>query len=186
MEEKGRPSDDAVLVRRAGVGDRDAFALIVGRHGSAMLRYGLAMNGGDVHEAEDAVQSALVKAWQNLPSFRGDASLRTWLLRLMINEVKGQLRKRGPVLLDDDILIAYADLHRPESGDEHAFQNLWQALQVVLLQLPDRQRATWVLREVDGLSYDEIADALHLSPGVVRGLLARARATVTARMEAWR
>ena len=177
---------DQALTRRARLGDRDAFAAIVRWHGPAMFRYARTMMDGDVVEAEDAVQNALVKAWQHLPDFQGRSSLRTWLFRITANEVRSLRRRRRPVPVDHRLLVqspAGSDGEPARVLDE---SELWRSLTVALGELPWRQRASWVLRELDGLSYDEIADVLGTSTTVVRGQLHRARGTLARRMEQWR
>lgn len=177
---------DAVLARRAALGDRVAFAVIFDRHAASMFRYAVHMLDGDVGEAEDAVQDALASAWVHLPDYRGDAELRTWLFRITANAVLGARRRRRPIAVDDQLLSARAD--RPETDPakqaEHA--QLWSDLDRALGELPWRQRAAWLLRELEGLSYDQIADILGTSPTVVRGQLHRARRTLAVRMAQWR
>jgi len=178
------PPTDAVIVRRAALGDREAFELIFHRHAPAMFRYASNMLDGDVGEAEDAVQNALVKVWQHLPDFRGESKLRTWMFRITANEVLAA-RRRRPVAVDDRLLDSRAaDRNQPERQVERA--ELWQALTLALSELPWRQRASWLLMEVEGMSYQEIARTLDTSVTVVRGQLHRARRTLAIRMAQWR
>lgn len=177
---------DLGLARRAALGDRDAFAEIFRRHGRSLYRYAVRMLNGDASEAEDAVQDALAKAWTNIASFRGDAELRTWLFRLTINEVTNRRRGRRPIAVDDQLLeVTPAQRHTDPS--QHVInRELNAALDAALTELPWRQRSIWLLREVEGLSYTEIADSLTTSPTVVRGQLHRARRTLAIRLEQWR
>lgn len=177
---------DAALARRAALGDRRAFALVFERHAEAMFRYAVYMLGGDVGDAEDAVQTAWIKAWQHLPDFRGDSSLRTWLFTITANEVRALRRRARPVPVDDQLLVDQPERISSDPARVLVTAELWDVLAVALSELPWRQRATWVLRELEGFSYDDIAEVLGTSPTVVRGQLHRARRTVAVRMEQWR
>lgn len=179
-------TSDAVLARRSALGDRRAFALIVKRHGAAMYRYAVHMLDGHEHDAEDAVQTALIKAWQHLPGFRGDAELRTWLFTIVSNEVYSARRRRHPQALDDDLLVGRADPAVGDPADRVVQGEIWYALGLALTELPWRQRASWLLREIEGLSYEEIAAVLETSTTVVRGQLHRARSSLAVRMAQWR
>ena len=177
---------DLVLARRAGLGDREAFATIFDRHAAAMFRYAVNMLDGDVDAAEDAVQDALERAWFNLPTFRGEAQLRTWLFRITANVVLSARRRRRPIAVDDALLTALPATPEAEPVHQVEHAELRAALELALTELPWRQRAAWLLRETEGLSYDEIADVLQTSGAVVRGQLHRARGTLAVRMVQWR
>ncbi len=177
---------DEILVTQAALGDRAAFADLVRRHGPSLYRYALRMLDGDHSSAEDAVQDGFVDAWVNLPQFRHQASVHTWLFRLTANRVLKERRRRRPVPVDDRLLASQPDPERrtPEATAEHA--QLWQTLDLALGELPWRQRASWMLRELEVLSYDDIAQILDTTPTVVRGQLHRARRALAIRMEQWR
>ena len=180
------PRPDQVLARRAALGDRVAFAEIFDRYADHLFRYCLRMLDGDYAEAEDAVQEALARAWLKLPTFRGESSLRTWLFRLAINEATDRRRRRRPVPADNRLLEPRAAGHQQDPELTAISEDLSEALGRALSELPWRQRAAWLLREVEGLSYAEIADALDTTPTVVRGQLHRARGTLAVRLEQWR
>ena len=176
---------DQDLARRAALGDRFAFAEIFHRHAAAMFRYAVHMLDGDIHQAEDAVQEALTQAWVHLPQFRGDSALRTWLFRITANAVLSARRRRRPIVGEDWVLTLPAGPDTdPVAHAQH--EELWVSLQAALRELPWRQRASWLLRELEGLSYAEIADILDTSPTVIRGQLHRARGTLAVRMAQWR
>ncbi len=177
---------DEVLARQAALGDRTAFAAIVRRHGAGMFRYAVRMLDGDAHAAEDAVQEALTDAWVHLPGFRAEAALRTWLFRITANRVLAHRRRRRPVATDDRLLevLPHPEHRGPAAVAEHG--ELREALDRALAELPWRQRASWLLREMEGLGYADIAEILHTTPTVVRGQLHRARSTLAVRMEQWR
>ncbi|MEP6796685.1 MAG: RNA polymerase sigma factor [Lapillicoccus sp.] len=188
----GTPTDQPpqptmeVLVRRAALGDRAAFALIVGHHGAGMFRYALRMLEGDHHAAEDAVQEALIDAWVHLPTFRAESSLRTWLFRITANRVLASRRRHRPIAVDDQLLSTRPEPDHQGPSAEVQHGQLWETLELALSELPWRQRASWLLREMEGLSYEDIASILETSPTVVRGQLHRARRTLAIRMEQWR
>ena len=177
---------DAVLARRAGLGARRAFATLVRRHGPALYGYALHMLDGNPADAEDAVQAAWIKAWQGIDGFRGDSALRTWLFRITANEVHNSRRRRRPVVVDDSLLEPIPGRTDQDPAQQVSAGQMRIALEAVLQELPWRQRAAWLLRELEGLSYPEIAEVLGTSPTVVRGQLHRARSTVAVRMVQWR
>ena len=172
---------DETLRRAAALGDVRAFEAIIDRHGPAMLRFarGLVPDPGD---AEEAVQDAFVSAWRALPTFRGESTLRTWLFTITRRRAVDVARRRRPVPLDEQVL---ADIG-PAGPDPAEAVGLREAITAALAELPARQRAVWVLREVEDLGYAEIAAVLGTTPTTVRGQLARARATLQRRLEPWR
>ena len=180
------PRSDVLLARRAAMGDKEAFAIIFNRHGASLHRYALRMLNGDHQAAEDAVQEALTKAWLNIASFRGDSALRTWLFRMTANECHNLRRRRRPIAVDDGLFHARNDETFPEPYDQASSNAFREVLDRALIELPWRQRAAWLLREIEGLSYAEIAQVLHTTPTVIRGQLHRARATLKVRMAQWR
>lgn len=178
-------SDDALL-RAARLGDEEAFAMIVDRHGPAMYRYALRLVAGSDADAKEVAQEALISAWKGLGTFASRSSLRTWLFRLVHRRAADLHRVRRPVPIDDDLLSAVARVSEDNPLRHVEESELVAALQRALDELPWHQRAAWLLRETEGLSYDEIAAALDITPGSVRGHLHRARQTLAGRMERWR
>lgn len=152
---------------------------LVHEHSPAMYRLALSIVR-DHSLAEDVVQDAMMKAWQALDTFRGDSSPRTWLLRITHNTAISALRKRR-----DDITPPE---HLPERPSPHASveeravlqadaHEIWTALR----KLDQLSRTIVVLREVDQMSYDEIAEVLDLPVGTVRTRLFRARQQLSRR-----
>lgn len=180
------PRADQALARRAALGDRSAFAEIFHRYGSGLYRYALRMLDGDSGDAEDAVQESLTNAWLHIGDFRGESSLKTWLYQVTANQVLTSRRRRRPVATNDWMLEPHSPDAAPTTELEYASRELWAALDQALAELPWRQRASWLLREMEGLSYSEIATILDTSPTVIRGQLHRARATLAIRLEEWR
>lgn len=178
---------DGVLARKAGMGDARAFAELFDRHFQASFRYALHMLDGDEDLAAEASQDAWVKAWRYLPDFRGDSRVQTWILSIVSRSSLDLRRRRRPIPVDDSIIEAR--LGSTDEGDpvrRAIDRELWEELSLALTELPWRQKACWLLRELEGQSYDEIARILDTTPTVVRGQLHRARRAVAIRMEAWR
>lgn len=176
---------DVALARAAAMGDRDAFEQIVRLHGPGMHRYARRMLS-DPGDAEEAVQDAFVAAWRSLDRYRGDSALRTWLFGLTSHKAVDLSRRRRPVPVADEVAAA-----RPAGAGSDPWQQasageLVRALDLALAELPHRQRACWLLDEVEGLSQAEIAQVLGLGPDAVRGQLYRARRALEERMATWR
>lgn len=186
---------DLALVRAARLDDEDAFAEIVDRYAPGMLRYAMRMVG-EQDLAADAVQEAFVSAWRNLDSFEGRSTLKTWLYRLAHRRVVDLLRVRRAVPVDDEVLAHQGDhpgsvtlgWTAPSTDPLQAVldRELLDALRAALLELPEQQRATWLLREIEGMGYQEIAETLGTTAASVRGNLHRARTTLGVKLERWR
>lgn len=179
-------ASDAALVRAVGAGDAEAFREIVDRYGPRMYRYALRLVGGNDTDAAEVTQEALISAWKDLGTFQGRSSLKTWLFRLVHRRAVDLQRHRRPTPINDDLLSRFV----PEASDNPLQDvldaELVAALQQALDELPWHQRAVWLLREVEGMSYDEIGEALALPVGSVRGHLHRGRRTLAERMARWR
>lgn len=194
------PDDDAALAaatqqalaRRAGLGDRAAYEELFRRLFPSTFRFALRMLDSDTGLAEDAVQEAWVKAWRGLPDFRGTSTFSTWLFSIVSREALEVRRRRRPVAVDGELLEPILDRSTPASARPQdpaqavLADELWHTLTLALMELPWRQRASWLLRELEGFSYDDIARVLDTTPTVVRGQLHRARRTLAIRMEQWR
>jgi RNA polymerase sigma-70 factor, ECF subfamily len=180
----GEDLPDAVLSRRAALHDRAAFRVIADRHGPALYRYAYRMLE-DAGETEDCLQEVLVSAWRGLPAFRGDAALRTWLFAVTINQVRTFLRRRPPPAQPVDDLELPAPTHAGPEQQALA-GDLLAALDRALRELPLAQRSTWLLAEVEGLSYAEVAQVRGTTVDAVRGQLHRARRGLETRLEGWR
>lgn len=177
---------DEVLARRAALLDRAAFRVIVDRHGPSLYRYARRMLD-DPQDTEDCVQEAFAAAWTSLPQFAGRSSLRTWLFAITAHKVRSLQRRRTrtalplPFVPVDEVDRNAIDPERSAEGTD-----LLDALNVALRELPPGPRSTWLLREVEGLSYDQIAEVSGTTTSTVRGQLHRARGHLIQRMEAWR
>ncbi len=187
----GKPNlvwfDEATLTARSIDGDSEAFSELVRRHHADA--YGLALRiTGSGHDADDVVQDAFLAAWRRVGAFRGEASFGSWLYRIVVNRCANLARTRKPVASSVDVgQLRVAPIaprsQYPEQQAEHNATLV--ALRAALQTLTVQQRACWVLRELHFLSYPEIAKVLNVSPTVVRGRLARARAELAEAMQAW-
>ena len=169
------------LARRAAGGDEDAFAQLVGLHEKKV--YGLALRMcGNPEDAADAAQEAFLAAWKGLPRFRGEAGFSTWLYRLTSNAAIDHLRRvkrqRGEVSLDGGGpgLDAVDDAPSPQAQAEET--ELREAVAEGLSMLSEDHRQALLLRELRGLSYEEIASELRVDLGTVKSRISRARGSL--------
>lgn len=174
-DEVRRASDDE-LVRRALSGDRAAYGELVRRHQAAALRLAAGICGS-TEEARDIVQEALVKGYRSLGGFRGDASVRSWLLRIVANDAKNSVRARVRRIGREE---RYEVLHRPVDGDrdvvgdEVAGRAEAARLLALLGRLDDRDREILACRFLAGLSEADTAAALGIPAGTVKSRASRA------------
>ena len=171
------PSQPAVneieLILRAQRGDRSAFSELVCLHSRGVSRVVFRMSG-DLQLAEDAAQEAFLQAWQHLPSYRPGMSLRNWLYRIAVNAAIDMLRRNKQILpgsLEDMPLQDRA----PGPETVATREELVAFIQKAVLSLPEASRAVLVLREYEGMSYQEISDALDIPLGTVMSRLNYAR-----------
>lgn len=167
-------TDERRLLERAQGGDVGAFEDIVRLHYRNV--YGVAMGiCGNAGDAEDAAQETFVRAWRAIGGFRGDARIGTWLYRIATNVTLSLVGRRRDVPTDD-VPDAPSDIGAPERRLEG--RERLAVLQQALETLTPDARATFVLRDVEGLSYEEIAAALETTVSAVKSRLFRARRTV--------
>ncbi|MFK0238814.1 RNA polymerase sigma factor [Streptomyces vinaceus] len=179
-----RDLDDSLLAIRAGEGDDEAFAILVRRHSSYLLALAQHLIGNRA-DAEDAVQESFLSAWRQLPQFRHSASFGTWMYRIVTNRCLNVMRRPRPMALENVAEPAAAD---PDSSPPRAAETnaATAALLRALMELRPELRACWVLRELHGLHYEEIAHVLGVSEPTVRGRLLRARRALMEAMIPWR
>jgi RNA polymerase sigma-70 factor (ECF subfamily) len=174
-------ASDALLAERAGDGDELAFGVLVRRHGPYLRAFAIRLMGSN-SEADDAVQDALVTAWDRLDTLAEPAKVRSWLTTIVSRKATDRIRSRRLTSeLDEE-----APSRAPSPEQSAITGSQLDALDRILARLPEGQRQCWLLKEVAGYSYEEIAETLGVAPAVVRGRLARARATVVDGMEVWR
>jgi RNA polymerase sigma-70 factor (ECF subfamily) len=170
--------DDRELVAAAARGDRDAYDELVRRHQGAMVNLARAMTAGDA-DAEDLAQEAFVRAWKSLGRFRGESSFRTWLHGIAVNVIRTHRGRLSRLRRYFHMPAAGTDddpLERASVGDGiEAAAVMRQAIDRALGALPPELREAVVLRDVQGLEYKEIADALGIPIGTVESRIFRAR-----------
>lgn len=166
-------SSETELVTRAQNGERNAFSELVRIHAQGVMNVIYRMCG-DAQIAEDAAQETFIQAWLHLSSYRVQTSFRNWLYRIAVNAATDILRKQKHILPN---ALEDLRLKDPQPGPEAIFfQGERTALvQSAVLSLPDASRAVLVLREYEGMSYHEIADALDIPVGTVMSRLSYAR-----------
>ena len=185
------PDDtDQELVRRVQAGDQSAFNLLVLKYQHRVLKLvGRFVN--DPTEAEDVAQEAFLKAYRALASFRGDSAFYTWLYRIAINTAKNALvsQRRRPVDFDLDLQDPdqYERQARLKEADTPEGVLLTDEIRTVveeaMEQLPEDLRTAIVLRELEGLSYEEIAEAMDCPVGTVRSRIFRAREAIDKKLK---
>ena len=184
------PTDDHSLVQRARSGDERAFRTLVERYQKKVYAVALGMVK-DREEAMDVVQEAFVKVHRSLDTFKADATFYTWLYRITVNVCIDVIRRRGAmraeaVEFDERVGhdLAEANLGAVSSqlgsNPEKSVlrRELGEKIQEALEQIPEKHRAILLLRELDGLSYEELAQALEIPKGTVMSRLFHARAKV--------
>ena len=175
------PTNETELVTRAQNGNRNAFSELVRFHARGVQNVVYRMCG-NMQLAEDAAQETFIQAWLRLPSYRPRASFRNWLYRIAVNTAIDMLRKEKRILpgaLED------LSLSDPNPGPEMiaASSERTKMVQEAVLALPATSRAALVLREYEGLSYQEIAEALEIPVGTVMSRLNYARTLLREKLE---
>jgi RNA polymerase sigma-70 factor, ECF subfamily len=175
--------DELALVQRCAEGDEDACAELVGAHQRMVYQLSLHLLG-DHNEALDLSQEVFLRVFRTVRGFRGQSTLRTWIYRIVINQASNRRRwwrrrHRSQQVSFEQHVESHGDFaatSRLDSPDVALRQKeLAARLQAALGRLPFDQRTALVLREIDGLSYEEIAFSLNVAIGTVKSRLARAR-----------
>ncbi len=181
---------DQVLVERAQRGDKSAFDLLVSKYQRKLSRL-LSRLVRDPGEVEDVTQEAFIKAYRALPSFRGDSAFYTWLYRIGINTAKNYLvaaGRRPPTVTEQDASEAEGfedgqqlrDINTPESI--MMSRQIADTVNAAMSALPEELRSAIALREIEGLSYEEIAAVMHCPIGTVRSRIFRARDAIAEKL----
>jgi RNA polymerase sigma-70 factor (ECF subfamily) len=170
---------EAVLVDRAKAGDRDAFEELVRRHAERLYAVVLRFVA-DGDEAQEVTQEAFLRAWRSIARFEGRSRFFTWLYRIGINEAKRRAARRPPVVvasLEDEPVPEAPDWSEaPEARSDQ--RDLLEVLEQAIRGLPLEYRAPIVLRDVEGLSTAEAAEAMGLGEAAFKSRLHRARLAV--------
>ncbi|MFC0626181.1 RNA polymerase sigma factor [Kribbella deserti] len=178
--------DEATLVARARDRDPAAFEMLVRRYQRRIYALCLRMLNGASGEAEDVAQDVFLTAWRRLPEIQHDAAFGSWLYRTATNQCLSALRTRKPVVELDDVTTPVETGAQGDPARTVNNSQAMKALTLALAQLPPPQRACWLLREVHGRSYQEIAELEGTTATAVRGRIARARAELAEVMKPWR
>lgn len=176
-------ADDRLVAGRAIDGDIAAFEVLVRRYTPMMRAYARRMLSTNA-DVDDVVQDAFVTAWQRLTELDDPAAVKSWLMRIVGRKAMDRVRARRPQVDIDEIEHPASTNATPALAVENRAGV--EALNAALGELPEAQRQSWVLREIGGLSYEEVAAELGVPVTTVRGLLARARKHLIVRMEQWR
>ncbi|HWS11198.1 MAG TPA: RNA polymerase sigma factor RpoE [Rhodocyclaceae bacterium] len=181
---------DQALVERAQNGDKQAFGLLVSKYQRKLNRL-LSRLIRDPAEVEDVTQEAFVKAYRALPSFRGDSAFYTWLYRIGVNTAKNYLvsqGRRAPTAteVDSEEAEGYEEGEqlRDINTPEHLLltKQIGETVNAAMEALPEELRTAIMLREIEGLSYEEIATIMECPIGTVRSRIFRAREAVAERL----
>ncbi|AFR49735.1 MULTISPECIES: RNA polymerase sigma factor [Gordonia] len=174
---------DDELAGAAAVGDTEAFDVLVRRVTPGLLRYMLRMVDGQ-QTAEDLTQETLLDAWKGLPDFAFRSSFRTWMFTIAHRKAADHHRRRRDVPFDDE-RFAELEAAGPLPSDMAERSLLIDALRAELDNLPATSRAAWWLKEVEGLTLEEIGQVLRITTGSVRGHLQRSRKFLLTRLAPW-
>jgi RNA polymerase sigma-70 factor, ECF subfamily len=181
---------DAELVARVQRGDKKAFDLLVMKYQRKIMRL-LSRMIRDHSEIEDVAQEAFIKAYRALPQFRGESAFYTWLYRIAINTARNWLASSGrrpsaPTALENEDGETFneadnlSDISTPESMV--ASREIAETVNAAIDALPEELRTAIVLREIEGMSYEDIAQSMGCPIGTVRSRIFRAREAVAARL----
>lgn len=181
----GENQTDLELVRRVQAGDKSAFDVLVLKYQQKVIN--LVMRYvHDQHTAMDISQESFIKAYRGLKNFRGDSAFYTWLYRISINTAKNHLVSRSRRMPDDDIDAQEAEQYegggklREMSTPENEMMTseIHSTITNAINALPDDLRIAITLRELEGLSYEEISEAMECPIGTVRSRIFRARDSI--------
>ncbi len=193
IESKGSMSDretDQALVERVQAGDKQAFGLLVTKYQRKLLRL-VSRIVKDPAEAEDVAQEAFIKAYRALATFRGESAFYTWLYRIGVNTAKNWLAANGRRMYastdmrdDDGEPINEGDLLPDVETPERMLmtKQIGDTVNAAMEELPDELRTAVTLREIEGLSYEDIAQVMDCPIGTVRSRIFRAREAIAGKL----
>jgi RNA polymerase sigma-70 factor (ECF subfamily) len=188
--------EDRELLTRAQAGDADAFEALVGRHRDDVFALALRITRSEADAAE-ITQDTFLSAYQHLPGFRGDAAFGSWVYRIAANNALMRLRRqrvkeaaedelRGPEFNERGSLVEPPSANFGRAAEDEILDaELGAAIQQATDQLPESYRQVFLLRDVDGLSYEEIAEITHESVPAIKSRLHRARLALREAIEAF-
>ncbi|MGB9428373.1 MAG: RNA polymerase sigma factor RpoE [Gammaproteobacteria bacterium] len=185
----GTADSDQMLVARVQRGDKAAFDVLVRKYQHKIIKL-ITRYVHDGSEALDVAQEAFIKAYRAIPGFRGDSAFYTWLYRIAINTAKNYLVAEGRRPLDHGV-----DLQDPDQYEMQArlkdmdtperlllTEEIQRTVEAAIEQLPEELRTAIVLREIEGMSYEEIAQTMSCPVGTVRSRIFRAREAIDGKL----
>ena len=181
----GEQNTDQALVERVQRGDKKAFDLLVLKYQQRIMKV-LSRYVRDPSEVQDLAQEAFIKAYRALPKFRGDSAFYTWLYRIAINTAKNYVVAQGRRPPNDDIEATEAEQYEGESAlkdyaspeSETLRDEITETVFKAIEALPEDLKTAITLRELEGMSYEEIAEAMDCPIGTVRSRIFRAREAI--------
>ena len=172
-------AEDSEWVRRFQAGKEDGFNRLVLKHKDRIFGLCLRMLSGDRDDAEDAAQESFVKVYRGMAGFRMEAKFSSWLYRIAVNTCKNKLasapHKRGKLHRPLDAAETDSAPSSPSPAQELAAKGKRRAIEAAIAKLPEEQRILVILRDIEGRSYEEIAEATGLNPGTLKSRLNRGR-----------
>lgn len=180
---RGGNALESSLIKRAIQGDNDAFESLMSAYERKI--YGLCLRMmGNRQDGEDAAQEAMVRIWQKLPQYRGEAAFSTWVYRVTASACTDAIRKRS-LRAQPSLEAMREEGFEPQDGaptPQQAVENTErrEAMQRAIAGVPEQMRSVFLLRDVHGLSVEETARALNVSSGTVKSRLSRAREKIAA------
>ncbi len=176
-------ASDSLLVERSVEGDTHAFEVLLHRHAGLMRAYAARLTGSTA-DADDVVQDAFITAWNQLDTLVDPSSVKSWLMRIVSRKAIDRIRARRSDTGIDDWDSPTPTIDNPEQ--QTIVRSQLDAVAGILASLPHLQRQCWILKEVGGYSYQDIADELGTPLTTVRGALSRARQALLRGMEDWK
>ena len=166
------------LIKQAGRGDQDAFERLLSAQEGRMYAVALRMCGNR-EDAQDCVQEAMIRIYRAISSFKGQSSFATWVYRITMNSCLDELRRRKTrtsTSLDAMLENGFAPSDEDDTPERHSLQaEQKRMLERAIADLPEDMRAAIVLRDIQGCSYDEIAQALDTNVGTIKSRISRGR-----------
>lgn len=186
----GEKNNDLMLIRRVQKGDKSAYDVLVRKYQHKIIKL-ISRYVHDPEAAQDVAQEAFLKAYRGLTRFRGDSAFYTWLYRIAINTAKNHLVAQGRRMPDFEVAVQDAEYYEGASAlkenDTPERQLLRDEIESTVYraikELPDDLKTAITLRELEGMSYDEIAQAMDCPIGTVRSRIFRAREAIDRYLE---
>ncbi len=186
----GNRKTDQLLVERVQKGDRDAYDILVRKYQHKIIKL-ISRYVRDQSDALDVAQDAFIKAYRALPNFRGDSAFYTWLYRIAINTAKNHLVAEGRRPVDQGLDLQASEHYEAQARLKHGdtpeglilTDEIRETVEGAIDSLPEDLRTAIVLRELEGMSYEEIAQTMDCPVGTVRSRIFRAREAISERLK---